>query len=213
MKKEASHQRKLFKKAYYLALFTIFYNVAEGIISAILGLQDESFALFGFGLDSFIEVISGLGILHMISRIQQQPESPRDAFEKSALQITGWAFYGLTAILTSTAIYHLYTGHKPQTTFWGVIISLISIAVMFVLVKLKKDVGKALASEPILSDANCTLVCVYMSIVLLLSSVIYAWTGFSFADSLGMLGLAYFSIKEGKECFEKARSDKYCGCH
>ncbi|HET6596392.1 MAG TPA: cation transporter, partial [Anaerolineales bacterium] len=93
---------------------------------------------------------------------------------------------------------------KPQTTLPGLIISLLSIAIMWLLVLGKRKVGRALNSAPILADANCTLVCVYMSVVLLASSLIYAMTGFGFVDSIGALGLIYFSYKEGKESFEKA---------
>jgi divalent metal cation (Fe/Co/Zn/Cd) transporter len=75
---------------------------------------------------------------------------------------------------------------------------------MWALVMGKRKVGHALNSSPILSDANCTMVCIYMSVVLLVSSLIYQFTGFGFIDSLGAVGLIYFSINEGKEAFEKA---------
>ena len=204
--------KRLFKVAFGLAVFTIVYNLAEGLISTTLGIQDESLALFGFGTDSFIEVISGLGIVHMITRIQKQPDSNRDPFERTALQITGFAFYALVIGLVITSFYNIWTGHNPITTFWGVVISSISILVMWILVLWKRKVGKNLNSEPILADANCTLVCVYMSIILLVSSGIYELTSIPYIDSVGTLGLAYFAFKEGKECFEKANSDKYCSC-
>ncbi len=203
---------KFYRIAFGLALFTIIYNVLEGLISTYLGFEDESLALFGFGADSFIEVISGLGIAHMIVRIQKNPNSNRDNFERTALKITGFAFYALVIALVATSIYNIYTGHKPLTTFWGVVISIISILVMWALVLGKRKVGKKLDSVPILADANCTLVCVYMSIILLISSGIYELWGVGYIDSLGTLGLAYFAFNEGKECFEKANSDKYCGC-
>ena len=84
------------------------------------------------------------------------------------------------------------------------IISLISIAVMWALVAGKRRVGHTLDSSPILADANCTMVCIYMSVVLLASSLIYQFTGFGLVDSLGAIGLIYFSISEGRESFEKA---------
>jgi divalent metal cation (Fe/Co/Zn/Cd) transporter len=75
---------------------------------------------------------------------------------------------------------------------------------MWVLVMGKRKVGHVLHSSPILADANCTMVCIYMSVVLLASSFIYQLTGFGLIDSLGAFGLIYFSINEGKEAFEKA---------
>lgn len=205
-------KKKLYKIAFGLAVFTIIYNVAEGLISTYLGFEDESLALFGFGSDSFIEVISGLGIAHMIIRIQNNPDSKRDDFERTALRITGIAFYILVYGLVITSIFNIWTGHKPLTTFWGVVISAISILIMWILVVWKRNVGNRLNSAPILADANCTMVCVYMSIILLVSSGIYELFGIPYIDSLGTLGLAYFAFKEGKECFEKAKSDKNCCC-
>jgi len=205
-------KKVLYKWAFALAIFTIIYNLAEGIIATYLGFEDESLALFGFGVDSFIEVISGLGIAHMVLRIRQHPESNRDTFERTALRITGFAFYVLVLGLVTSSMYNIYIGHKPETTFWGVVISIISIAVMWLLVFGKTKTGKALQSEAILADAQCTKVCIYMSIILLISSGIYEVTNLAYIDSIGTLGLSYFAFKEGKECFEKAKSNKHCGC-
>lgn len=190
--------------ALWLALFTIFYNLLEGIISIFFGISDEALTLFGFGVDSFIEVMSGIGILAMVLRIRQNPEAPRSQFERTALRVTGTSFYLLAVGLAVTAVYNLFTAHKPETTLPGLIISVISVAVMWALVMGKRRVGHTLDSSPILADANCTMVCIYMSLVLLASSLIYEFTGFGFIDSIGALGLIYFSYSEGKESFEKA---------
>jgi divalent metal cation (Fe/Co/Zn/Cd) transporter len=155
--------------------------------------------------------MSGIGIAVMILRIRQNPESPKSTFETSALKITGTAFYLLSAGLLAGIILNLINHHKPETTLWGVIISMVSIAVMVWLMNAKKKVGKQLNSEPIIADANCTKVCVYMSLVLLASSLIYELTGFAYADVIGAAGLIYFSVSEGKEAFEKAKG-KVCSC-
>jgi divalent metal cation (Fe/Co/Zn/Cd) transporter len=201
---------KYWTYALWLALFTIFYNLAEGLISVYFGFSDEALTLFGFGADSFIEVMSGIGILAMVIRIRQNPETSRTQFEKTALRITGTAFYLLIAGLAVSAIYNIVTGHKPSTTLPGLIISLISIAMMWALVSGKRKVGRELNSQPILSDANCTMVCIYMSVVLLASSLIYQLTGFGLVDSIGALGLIWFSYSEGKEAFEKAAGMEDC---
>lgn len=203
---------KLYKLAFGLAIFTIIYNISEGLLATYLGYEDESLALFGFGVDSFIEVISGLGIAHMVIRIQRQPDSNRDDFERTALRITGFSFYALVFGLVTTSIYNIWTGHKPETTFWGVVISIFSILIMWILIIGKTKAGKQLNSDAILADAECTRVCIYMSIVLLISSGIYQLTNFAYIDSIGTLGLSYFAFKEGRECFDKARSNKHCSC-
>jgi divalent metal cation (Fe/Co/Zn/Cd) transporter len=200
----------LYRRAWLLSLFTIFYNIGEGIISMFLGYQDETLALFGFGVDSFIEVMSGTGIAIMILRINRNPASEKSKFEIKALQITGWSFYLLSAGLMAGIIVNIITRHKPETTFWGIVISLISIAVMYWLMNAKKNTGIKLDSQPVISDANCTRICVYMSLVLLASSLIYEMTGFAYADVIGAAGLIYFSVSEGSEAFEKARGKENC---
>jgi len=203
--------QKLYNEAYWLSLFTIFYNIIEGVVSMVLGYEDKTLTLFGFGVDGFIEVMSGIGIAIMILRIKQNPDSPKSKFEIKALKITGTAFYLLSAGLLAGIILNLIYHHKPETTLWGVIISLISILVMVWLMNAKKNIGKKLNSEPIVADANCTKICVYMSLVLLASSLVYELTGFVYADVIGAAGLIYFSISEGKEAFEKAKG-KICDC-
>jgi hypothetical protein len=202
---------RLYKLASALALVTIFYNLLEGLVSVYFGLEDETIALFGFGVDSFVEVISGIGIWHMVRRLRQigggsnscGNDNP-DIFERQALRITGTAFYILTAGLVLTSLINLYTGHKPSTTFWGIVISLISILTMWILIHYKVKVGRELNSSAILADAACTKVCLQLSLVLLLSSLGYELTGIGGMDSIGAIGIAWFSYREGKEAFERA---------
>jgi len=206
------YRQNLYKYAFILAYITIGYNILEGLISIFWGLEDETLSLFGFGVDSFVEVISGVGILHMLIRIKNNNSETRDAFENTALKITGTSFYLLTIGLVISAAYNLFTGHKPDTTFWGIVISLISIVAMSFLIFYKMKVGKLLQSDAIIADANCTKTCLYLSIVLLISSAGYEITNIGGLDSIGALGIAWFSYKEGKEAFEKVKTGKNCSC-
>ncbi len=203
-------EQTLYKQAYALSLFTIFYNILEGVVSMILGYSDDTLTLFGFGVDSFIEVMSGVGIAVMIRRIRQNPDSPKTRFETQALRTTGAAFYLLSVGLLAGIIVNIESGHKPETAFWGIVISLISIITMVWLMNAKKKIGRKLDSKPIIADSNCTKVCVFMSVVLLIASLIYELTGFGYADSIGAAGLIYFSVMEGKEAFEKAKGNVGC---
>jgi divalent metal cation (Fe/Co/Zn/Cd) transporter len=202
---------RYYQYALWLGYFTVFYNLCEGLVSILFSVNDETLALFGFGVDSFIEVLSGIGIIAMILRIRHNPGTERSQFEKTALRITGTSFYILAAGLAVTAVVNILSGHTPETTLPGIIISLISIAMMWALVAAKRKVGRTLDSAPILADANCTLVCIYMSLVLLGSSLFYQLTGLGIVDSLGALGLIYFSVQEGRESFEKA-AGLACDC-
>jgi len=212
MDPENSSINRLYQKANWLSLITIYYNLVEGVISVFFGFQDETLSLFGFGVDSFVEVISGIGVWHMIHRFRQSTDENLDRFEQRALKITGTAFYLLTAGLTATALYNIYSGHHPETTFWGIVVSLISIGSMWALIHFKVKVGTALNSQAILADAGCTRVCLILSGVLLAASLIYELTGFGWVDSLGSISIAWLSFREGREAFEKASGMGGCGC-
>jgi divalent metal cation (Fe/Co/Zn/Cd) transporter len=204
---------RLYAWASALALITIFYNIAEGLVSIYFGLEDESMSLFGFGLDSFVEVVSGVGIWHMVRRVRQNGGEKPDRFEQRALRITGTAFYFLTAGLAIIAAADLYHGHKPESTFWGVVISLISIVFMWLLISAKVKVGNQLSSPAIIADAACTRACLQLSVVLLVASAGYALTGIGGLDSAGALIIGGICFREGKEAFEKARAGNFaCNC-
>lgn len=201
-----------YKWASILALITIFYNIVEGIVSLLFGMEDETLSLFGFGLDSFVEVISGIGVWHMIHRFKYKNVTNPDRFEQQALRITGTAFYMLVFGLTTTAILSLYQGHKPVTTFWGIVVALVSIVSMWLLIHYKLKVGRQLNSQAILADANCTKTCLYLSVGLLLTSIGYEYTGIGGMDAIGTMVIAYLSFKEGREAFQKAKGIA-CVCH
>ena len=203
--------QRLYRIASLLALITIFYNIIEGVVSVWLGAADETIALFGFGLDSFVEVISGIGIWHMVRRLGSGDRPDPDRFEQRALRITGSSFYLLAAGLTVTAVITVIQGHKPETTFWGIVVAVVSIATMWLLMHHKQNVGNALNSPAILADAACTRTCMQLSVVLLAASAGYALTGIGWLDSLGSLLIALLSLREGREAFGKARG-LACSC-
>ena len=201
----------LYKRASLLALITIFYNLVEGLVSVFFGATDETLSLLGFGIDSFVEVLSGIGIWNMVRKMRHNPEAHPGAFEKRALQITGTAFYILAVGLAITAGIGLYQGHRPETTFWGIVIGLISIFTMWALIHFKVKVGKELNSDAILEDANCTKACLYLSFTLLLASLGFELTGIGGIDSVGAILIAIFAFREGRESFEKSRGEA-CSC-
>ena len=204
---------KLLKAALILSFITIGYNFLEGGISVFFGLTDNTLALLGFGIDSFVEVVSGLGVAHMVLRMKYSGVNSRDDFERLALNITGTCFYILAAGLIAGSILNFYQNVKPDTTLPGLIVSTISILSMYWLMSYKLKVGRALNSDAIIADANCTRTCFKLSIILLASSLIYMFVRIGYIDMLGSLGIAFLSFKEGKESFKKARSKNLaCGC-
>ena len=212
LENQLSGKLTFYKWASALSLVTIFYNIFEGVVSVFLGFQDGTVTLFGFGVDSFVEVISGIGIWHMIQRMRQNSTQHCDDFERTALRVTGTSFYILSAGLIIISFVNIYEGNKPETTFWGIVVSIISILSMWVLIHYKMKIGTQFKSQAMLADAQCSKVCVWLSVVLLVSSAGYELTGLGLLDSLGALGIAGLSFREGREAFEKANGSVICGC-
>ncbi|MEE4255617.1 MAG: cation transporter [Bacteroidales bacterium] len=209
-------KEKLLNRAFWLAIVTIVYNIVEGIVSIGFGINDETLSLLGFGVDSLVEVISGTGILHMVIKLRRTGDDSRGLFEQKALKITGSAFMLLTAGLIIGSVLNIISGHTPSTTLPGIIISSISILTMYFLMKYKLIIGKKLESDAIIADALCTRTCFYLSIILLVSSLLYEFFKIPYIDVAGSLGIAYFAFREGLEAFQKARgSNCSCGknCH
>ncbi|MCH7973892.1 MAG: cation transporter [Bacteroidetes bacterium] len=209
------NKKKLVNIAILLAFITITYNAIEGIISVYFGTSDNTLALLGFGVDSFVEVISGIGIAHMVLRMKFEEVVNRDKLEIISLRITGTSFYLLTAGLIFGGTINIIENSSPETTVVGIIIALISLFTMYLLIKYKLLVGNKLNSAAIIADANCTKTCFNLSIVLLVSSGLYEIFKINYFDVLGSFVIAYFAFKEGKEAFEKAKSEKInpsCNC-
>jgi divalent metal cation (Fe/Co/Zn/Cd) transporter len=203
-----------FRTALILAWITILYNLLEGVVSVGFGSSDETLALFGFGIDSFVEVLSGIGILHMLHRIRKgRGGEEADRFERTALRVTGTSFFILTAGLVFGSVLTIVFRTKPETTLPGIIISAVSILTMWWLMSAKKKAGRALGSEAILSDAACTKTCLQLSVVLLISSLLYQVFRLPYIDAAGSLVIAWFAFREGREAFEKAKNAVHsCGC-
>jgi len=207
-----SERKRLYKIALWLAIITIVYNVLEGLVSIYYGISDEALSLLGFGVDSLVEVISGAGILHLVIKLRKTGDESRDVFERRALIITGSAFMLLTAGLVIGSVFNIIGNTAPSTTIPGVIISALSILTMYFLMKYKLVIGRKLNSDAIIADAYCTRTCFYLSIILLLSSVLYDFFKISYIDVAGSLGIAYFAFREGLESFQKAKGKKTCSC-
>lgn len=206
------NQDKLLNTAFFLSIITVVYNLVEGVVSTYFGAHDETLALLGFGIDSFVEVISGLGVGHMIYRMRRHPVTERDRFERTALRITGTSFFLLTAGLIAGSVFNILGNSHPTTTVVGLVVSLISIFTMWLLIHFKLRVGRALGSveaagsEAIVADAHCTRACLRLSFVLLASSALYELFRIPYIDVIGSLVIAYISFMEGREAFEKANS-------
>lgn len=206
------HLASFWRKAIALSVVTIAFNILEGAISTFFGARDESLSLFGFGVDSFAEVASSVGILLMTWRISSQSTSAKSSLERRAFMVTSISFFVISGALLVSAASSILVNHSPRTTLPGTLVSLLSIGLMLVLVRLKRQVGTVLGSEPILADARCGEVCIYMSVVLLASSLLYLVSGIGFVDSIGALGLSFLSLREGRSSWIASQSTKNSCC-
>jgi divalent metal cation (Fe/Co/Zn/Cd) transporter len=204
---------KWLNTALWLSIITIAYNIIEGLVSVYFGSTDDTLVLLGFGVDSFVEVISGIGVLHMVLRMQRSEIKDFDKFERLALRITGAAFLLLATGLVAGSILNVVNKTKPETTLAGIIIAAVSICTMYFLMQYKLKTGKALNSEAIIADAHCTKTCLYLSFTLLASSLLYEFLKISYIDVAGSLGIAWYAFSEGRESLEKARKNQLsCSC-
>jgi len=202
------------KTAKQLSYFTIAYNIVEAFFSVYLGFEENSIMLAGFGGDSSIEVLSALIVL---SRFYSHST---DEFilvkEKKATQKIGLLFLLLFAIVFSSSLYLLYGQHHPSSTFPGMIISALSLGFMFFLWGLKKKVAKNLNSSTMMSDANCSLVCIKLSFILFAGSFLFwKWPSLWWVDSVAALIFSFFILKEGIEMIQATRNNNFsggCGC-
>ena len=149
----------------------------------------------------------------MIVRMKYSKVEYTDRFERQALRTTGFGFYILTIGLLIGSILNLIHDNKPETTVPGLIIAVLSIVTMYFLMHYKLVIGKKLNSDAIISDANCTKSCFYLSIVLLLSSGLYELLEIGYIDIIGSLFIAGFTFKEGKEAFDKVKKNKISCCN
>ncbi|MEK7389873.1 MAG: cation transporter [Elusimicrobiota bacterium] len=192
------------RRAQRLAFFTVAYNLIEGLVSVIFGVREESVALAGFGIDSFIEVGSALVVLWRLRGGQDEDREPR------ALRVIGGLFLLLALLTAIGSGLQLWRRSPPETTVPGVVISLASLSFMVWLWRAKREAGQALGSPTILGDAACSLACIKLSIVLLVGSLVYAlfpilW----WSDSAAALLLCALISREG---WEMLRGEGSCGC-
>jgi divalent metal cation (Fe/Co/Zn/Cd) transporter len=186
---------RLGRRAQLLAAASVAYNVIEAVIAISAGVVAGSIALVGFGLDSVVEVSSGLIILWQFRH--RMPETR----ERQALRMMAVAFFALAAYVSVEAVRALVGGHDPEHSTVGIALAAVSLAVMPVLSWAQRRTGKALGSNAVVADSTQTLLCTYLSAVLLGGLLLNAGLGWSWADPLAGLVIAAVAVKEGREAW------------
>lgn len=200
----------LIKKALLINWALIVYNVIEAVASVTFGIRAESIALVGFGLDSIIEVSSAAILVWRLShKGTLEEESKKD---KKALFLVGISFFLLAAYVGYESIMKLWHGEKPEASLAGVIIATLSILIMPSLGLAKRKIARQIGSKALEADAMETIICSYLSGVLLVGLALNWLFGWWWADPVAGLAMIYFLVKEGREAIS---GDDCCGkkCH
>ncbi|MFA6471035.1 MAG: cation transporter [Candidatus Latescibacterota bacterium] len=193
---------RLHKKALFLSYFTVGYNIAEGIISIIAGTIAGSIALTGFGLDSFVESLSGSVMIWRLRKHGHTSEDEEEHKEKRALKLIAWSFFILGAYVFYEAVRKLYLREIPDPSLLGIIITLVSLITMPILYFQKYRTGKAMGLRSLVADSKETLACTLLSFSVLIGLCMNAVWGLWWADPAAGLIIVYFLVKEGREAFE-----------
>jgi len=183
------------RRAKLLAMLSVAYNVVEGVIAITSGIAAGSVALVGFGLDSAVEVSSGLIILWQFSH--RIPESR----EREALRLLAVSFFALAAYVGFESVRALVTGAEADHSRVGIGLAIASLIIMPFISYAQRRTGRALGSNAVYADGTQTLLCTYLSAVLLIGLVLNATLGWSWADPVAGLVIAAVAVREGLEAW------------
>jgi divalent metal cation (Fe/Co/Zn/Cd) transporter len=195
-------RRRLGRRAQLLAAASVCYNLLEAAVAVTAGAVAGSVALVGFGLDSLVEVSSGLVILWQFRH--PVPESR----ERLALRLIGVSFFALAAYITIESVRSLAGSGEPATSPAGIVLAALSLLIMPVLSRAQRRTGRALGSGSVVADSTQTLLCTYLSAVLLAGLLMDALLGWGWADPAAGLVIAAVAAKEGAEAWR----GENCGC-
>ncbi len=190
----------LLRHGLLLEYLTVGWNIIEGLIAIGAGIVSGSIALVGFGMDSFIESISGAVLIWRL-RVERRGATDEriELVERRAERLVGVAFLVLAAYVTFEALRSLVGGEAPDASPVGIVLTAVSIPVMLWLAAAKRRTGEALGSRALIADSKQTRACWYLSVVALAGLVANAALGWWWADPLAALGIAVLLVREGLE--------------
>jgi divalent metal cation (Fe/Co/Zn/Cd) transporter len=192
---EAARRTVLTRRVRLLVAATITYNIIEAIVAITAGRIASSTALIGFGLDSTIEVASAAAVAWQFSGAD--PE----ARERTALRVIAISFFALAAYVTVESIRSLFGTADAEHSTVGIVLAALSLLIMPVLSFAQRRAGRELGSASAVADSKQTLLCTYLSGVLLVGLLLNSLFGWSWADPIVALVIAAVAAKEGREAW------------
>lgn len=200
-----ARREALAKRIRLLVAATITYNVIEAVVAITAGTVASSTALVGFGLDSIVEVSSAAAVAWQFSA---RDHAVREAREKRALRIIAVSFFALAAYVSVDAVRALTGTGEAERSVPGIVLAALSLAIMPFLSAAQRKAGRELGSASAVADSKQTLLCTYLSAVLLVGLILNATLGWSWADPIAALVIAAVAVKEGIDAWQ----GKGCGC-
>jgi divalent metal cation (Fe/Co/Zn/Cd) transporter len=190
------------RRALVLEYLTVGWNIAEGIIAVAAAVAAGSVALLGFGIDSFVEVLSG-GILIWRLAAEKRTMTPQavERLDRLAHQLVAISLFALAAYVASDGLWTLWHREHPQPSTVGIALTAVSIGVMWRLARAKRRAAAALGSRALAADAFQTSACFWLSIITLVGVGLNALFGWWWADPAAAIGMTYFLAAEGREAW------------
>ncbi|WP_193047168.1 cation transporter [Mycolicibacterium baixiangningiae] len=201
MATSTARRATLTRRVRLLVAATIAYNVVEALVALTEGVRVSSSALVGFGLDSVIEVSSAAAVAWQFAA--RDPETR----EKAALRFIAFSFFALAAYVTVDAVLSLLGMREPRPSLIGIVLAAASLLIMPVLSLTQRRAGRELGSLSAVADSKQTLLCTYLSAVLLIGLVLNSTLGWQWADPVAALGIAAIAVREGVNAW---RGDACC---
>jgi divalent metal cation (Fe/Co/Zn/Cd) transporter len=197
----AARRGELHRRIRLLVWATIGYNVIEAVIALTAGVRASSTALVGFGLDSVVEVAAAAAVAWQFAAADPERR------EKAALRFIAWAFFALAGYITVNSLLALSGSGEAEPSPVGIGLAAVSLAVMPLLAWLQIRAGREIGSRSAVAEAKQTLLCSYLSAVLLVGLGLNALFGWTWADPVAALVIAGFAVREGRQAW---RGDPCC---
>jgi divalent metal cation (Fe/Co/Zn/Cd) transporter len=204
----STYQSALVRRGLQLSYATLAYNCLEGVIAILAGLAAGSIALVGFGADSLIEVTASITAIWRLR--SDSDTSRRDRSERISLRIIGALFLALAAYVAADAIQSLITRQAPDASLVGLVLAAASLVVMPLLANAKRKVAVAMGSGALAAESRQTMLCTYLSAILLGGLILNAALGWWWADPVAALIMVPIIAREGIDAVRGRACDECC---
>lgn len=194
---------QLLARGLRLEYLTVGWNIVEGLIAVGAGVVAGSIALIGFGVDSFVETISGAVLVWRLrAEVGGDADEARiERVERRAARLVAVSFLILAAYVAFEAVQALVAQERPSASPVGIALTTVSIAAMLWLARAKRATGEALGSRALIADSHQTYACWYLSVTTLVGLALNAVLGLWWADPVAALVIALFLLREAREAW------------